>query len=104
MLSINKAQSGLKEIILPRYPSRLYAPGFHSVLDLSCKMKFDLRVILNLFIQEPLALRQIDPIPVFVLHDVGLLEADKGFDLLPGPGNPAGLIEVQGSQGTGSAV
>ena len=41
------------------------------------EMKLDIRVIISLGIQEPLALGQVNNMAIFIFRDIGLLEPRK---------------------------
>ena len=49
-------------------------------MNFTCKMEFNIRVIIPLGIKEPFALRQVNQMPVFVIRNIGMFEANKFFE------------------------
>ncbi|MNL82556.1 hypothetical protein D3C87_2099590 [compost metagenome] len=58
-------------------------------------MEFNIRVILALCVQEPLALCQVNQVTVLIFHDICLFEAGKLIDLFLFSGNPACFVKRQ---------
>ena len=50
-------------------------------MDLACKMKSDIGVVISLGIQEPFTLRQVNKVPVFICSYVAVLEPRKFLQL-----------------------
>ncbi len=85
-------------------PCRLISRLCDRRLKLACKVKLNIRVVLPLGIQEPLALRQVNKVAVLVLHNVGLLKARKVFNLVFVARYPAGFIEGKRHEGTACPI
>jgi hypothetical protein len=51
-------------------------------MDLGTEMEFDIRIIVHLGIQEPLALREIHEVPIFIRNDIGRFKSGKILQFL----------------------
>ena len=66
-------------------------------MDFRTKVKLDIRIVIHLGIQEPLALRKVNEMPVFVGHYITGFEAGKIIKLsLILTGDPAGFVKGHG--------